>query len=377
MCVESNAYGHGAESTESFRHREAGCPCRSRSRFVRVGGARAFARNRRPGRGRPPASPQAVSDACLQTTSPCLSVTPGTVVPNQIVHLVGTGFTASGTATIDTNSITIGAALATHSAIMIDNGGVWSISLPMPMNATIPGLHLVSATDSSGKTATLSVSVASRSLSINPTESRRGSAVNVQGAGFPAHSIVDISYGSERVAEAAAGDTGAFSTEFTVPDSAIDLPNIVRAVAAGPGAIVASAAHSVPKFTMSISPTSGPPGTTITITGQDYRPFTAIDSVTVGAVPALTANQTTTDASGSFVVTVTVPQQGEGPLPVAATVGGVYSWQLFTVIDAPESSAESGARDTAVVFTKLEINGRPEHRRGVGCGDRTVAGVRT
>ncbi len=310
-----------------------------------------------PGVAVPLASPQAVSHACLATTSPCLSVTPGTVVPNQIVHLVGSGFTASGDATIDMNSITFGAAPATHPAIMVASGGVWFISLSMPLNATIPGLHLVSATDSSGIIATQSVSVASRTLSITPTESPRGSVVDVQGSGFPAHAIVDISYNSTRVAEAAASETGAFSTEFTVPDSAADLPNIVSATAAGPGAIVAYAAHSVPQFTMSISPTSGPPGTTITITGQAYRPFAAINSVTVGAVPALRADQTTTDASGSFVVTATIPQQGEGPLPVAVSVGGVDSWQLFTVIDAPESSAESGARDPAIAFAELGSTG--------------------
>jgi hypothetical protein len=116
--------------------------------------------------------------------------------------------------------------------------------------------------------------------------------------------------------------------------------------AAGAFALNVSCVPPAPAIT-SLSPVSGPAGTTVTVTGTD---FTGTTSVRLNGVPVTNLN-----VVNATTITFTVPNNATTGNVVVTTGGGASNGVLFTVIPAPAITAMSPA--TGPVGTVVTLTG--------------------
>ena len=290
--------------------------------------------------------------------TPTISASPSSAVPNQAVVLIGGGFSAKSVAGgtgsggrhkvtgTEASIITMGGNTLQSPYITypidLDDGGSWVAELIIEGNSSTfsaSSLQFV-AKDTDGATATASVNLGSRKISIDDSESRIGTTVKLNGVGFPATNVtspksfrVTIQYGSNNLTSVTPDTDGEFEVDFVVPTAAvIPSTNTITATISGTTS-TSTVNHSVPATTTSIAPTSGPSGTTVTVTGTNFRAFRTISDVTIGVLSILPSSSTTTDKDGSFTITGVVPGLPPGTRRVESTIGGVKSFASFKVTE--------------------------------------------
>jgi IPT/TIG domain len=293
-----------------------------------------------------------VAGPALQSSSPTVTLSPATALPNQSIIVTGKGFTTGGGTKV--SSIAIGVSLIPvekinfGSAVDVDNGGNFVANVVIPLNsATLtPGSYSVEATDSAGVKASTSLTIPTPTLSVSPTSSRVGSTVTATGANFPINNggfgadntpAITIEYevngGTSRsVVTVFPDSSGGFTATFTVP---VDAPvpssdNIVRALISGASA-AATTKHSVPNPILTPSPAKGAPGTEVTLTGSDFKAFATVTSLTLGGLDVVDLSGLHTDAIGGFTITFVVPETYGGAQPVSVEVGGSRYTTVFHV----------------------------------------------
>jgi len=304
-----------------------------------------------------------------------LTLTPDTnLVPNQTITVIGRGFSLGGSAKIagsstDTSSVLIdgsgtglkvsgGAAnnkINEGNAITVDNGGNWSASIVLPINNTTvtEGSHEFKITDDGGREGVGTLMIAPRTLVLTPAESRVGTVVTVTGTGFPGDNTktgaastpsVSIRYTVSGTAQTVATLTpdasGNITGTFTVPlNTAIPSTNSVTAefdyTPTGVDTAITSTTgvtHRVPRATVTIDPTEGPTGTTVTIVGEGFKTYSTVSALKIGDVDVRPAPVPSTDSEGSFRATIMVPQLNTGSQSVTATVSSTVATDTFTVL---------------------------------------------
>jgi hypothetical protein len=302
-----------------------------------------------------------------------LTLTPETnLVPNQTVTVIGQGYTTGGAAEIndstDDSSILIdgdstglkaaGTASATSkinegTKITIDNGGNWSSAIVIPINTTTvtPGSHDLKVTDDQGREGLAVLVIAERSLVMAPLESRVGTVVTVTGSGFPADNTktgaastpsisIKYTYGTttDTVATLTPDSSGNITGTFTVPLNApIPSTNSVTAefkyTPTGGSETTSTTAvtHTIPRATVTISPSSGPTGTNVTITGAGFKTFSTVSTLQIGDIDVRPAPVPSTDSEGGFTTTVLIPQANTGSQSVQAKVSNTVAATTYTV----------------------------------------------
>jgi gliding motility-associated-like protein len=103
----------------------------------------------------------------------------------------------------------------------------------------------------------------------------------------------------------------------------------------------------------SVSPTSGPIGTVITITGTDFSPVPADNIVRFSTTPLLVSATTPT------IITATVPTIGNGSYNVRLQIGcvSIINGPLFTVTSGTLPTITSFTPTTGVIGTTVTITG--------------------
>ena len=87
-------------------------------------------------------------------------------------------------------------------------------------------------------------------------------------------------------------------------------------------------------ITVSISPTSGPSGTRVTIKGEGFKAFTSVQELKIGDVDIRPIPVPASDAIGAFSAIVTLPQLNVGTQIVSAKVSDSVAATTFTVTAA-------------------------------------------
>jgi len=330
-----------------------------------------------------------------------LTLTPAdSLVPNQTITVIGRGYSLGGTAkisgtTTDTSSVLIdgsstglkasGAATTNKinegSSITIDNGGNWSASIVLPINNTTvtPGSHELKVTDDGGREGIGVLIIAPRTVTLTPAESRVGTVVTVTGTGFPGDNTktgaastpsVSIKYTvagtAQTVATLTPDASGNISGTFTVPlNTAIPSTNSVTAefdyTPTGDSTAITSttgSTHRIPRATVTIDPSSGPTGTTVTIVGAGFKTFSTVSALDIGDVDVRPAPVPSTDAEGAFTTTILVPQLNTGSQSVTATVSSTVATDTFTVLSvaatatpAPVTASQAPADALAALIS--------------------------
>ena len=301
-------------------------------------------------------------DHKVTIVGPRIIPTPQTVVANQRVSLVGSGFSPSSELGDDTaesreeSSISIGGypipwtKVNDGRNVQVDDGGNWSASLDLPLveATTGSGDRTIRITDSKGRTGAINVALADRNFDITPPEGRVGTLAVVRGMGYPSkndegHSFtVDVIYKVQEGATARVSvvpdASGRFEVQLRIPTTAsIPSTNQVEVTfghEAGGTSVTENKQHFVPEGIIELSATSGGPGTVVTLSGEGFKTYVPVESVKIGTIEITPAPKPNTDANGMMSFEVLIPGLDVGIQTVEVKVGGTTSSTGFTVTES-------------------------------------------
>jgi len=279
-------------------------------------------------------------------TSTALATTPFTVTARQItispssgyvgstVTVSGSGFNASSSVTIyfDTTAV--------HTVTATATGTFSGATFDVP--ESYRGTHTVKGSDTGGESPGVSFTVLQQ-ITVTPTSGAAADTITISGTGFAANAGITLYFDNTSVS---AGTTvtnasGSFTNNlFTIPLSSRGSHTIK--------AKDASNNNATTPFTIAekitITPTSGTSGTTVTVSGTG---FSASRSITIkyNTVPVTSSPAAiSTDTNGSFTASFNVPAGVAGTYSVQAT-DGTYSASVNfeATVDATISQTTSTA----------------------------------
>ncbi len=323
-----------------------------------------------------------------------LILTPETVVPNQTLNIVGNDFTTSdllptpsaGGVTINeaggactgvgagTSSMSIqGVAIPSGkinegNTITVAAGGNWSTSIIIPVTTTTttPGIYDLKVTDCRGREGVAKLTIPPRTITLTPLEGAVGTPVTIKGSGFPAKNDrtgnVSINVTIEYDAGSAGGTTstsaqpdasGNISATLNVPTNAnIPSDNNVTTkfnTEAPASQVINTVVHTVPKASISITPTSGKSGTKVTAAVKGAKAFSTITSALIGAnLDVRPAPTPFTDGTGNLSFDFIVPQMEVGVQNLEIKIGNTTASAAF-IVEAAVTVPPGGPAPTAPI----------------------------
>lgn len=286
-------------------------------------------------------------------TSITLSPTSG--FAGSSVTVAGNGFIAGSGVTIKFGTSTL---TTTPSSVVVSSTGTFSATITIPTTVST-GDHTVTATDTSGKTATATFQVlVSGSITLSPTTGNRGASVTLSGSNFSPTSTITIKFDSTTLQTSPStittSSTGTFSATITIPITASTGPHTITATDAA-GRIGAATFTVASGGVLTLSPTTGLSGTEITVTGSNFTANSRItlkfNEITVATFPSTVV----TSSTGGFIAKFDVPAGvGAGSHAVIAEdASGKIGVATFTIEGAGSISLSpaSGTVGTAVTVT--------------------------
>ena len=208
--------------------------------------------------------------------------------------------------------------------IVVNNNGDWTGSVKIPERVASVGSSVqvrVREGQGNNRSAVRDITIATPTVTLNPTSGRPGSTLTIKGTGFTAEGTILISYDGQIVTSVNADTVGHFEEQSVVPiDADVGVTEIpvlaeIAIPSEGPNSVwapkSATALHEVPPGVLSVSPEGGPPGTAITITGEGFKAFTPF-TATIGGLSVLSETGVNTDVDGNFSRVVVVPPLREG-----------------------------------------------------------------
>ena len=272
--------------------------------------------------------------------------------PGTEVTLTGSGFGANSTVSITFDSKTV-------RSVTVDSQGSLATTFQVPLAPGGP--RSVGISEGSIGAAQVTFTVTPQ-ISLDRLNSSPGSSVTATGVGFAANeNAITVTIGQTTVATGvSAGRNGSWSTSLSVPS----LP-------AGPHTVRASglltSRGDVPAITLtlgadlSLERSSGPPGTTLKVSGSGFVPRERI-SITLG--DDLSEITATADSQGQWSSDVTIPPVPSGRLTIkASSFGGQPKETDFTVIPTVSLSQPTGSPGSSLT---IEGRGFRANQEGIG-----------
>jgi hypothetical protein len=199
--------------------------------------------------------------------------------------------------------------------------------------------------------------VTTAAATFTPTSGPVGTSINVTaGSGWATatDNSINVTVGGIAAADTLSiNSSGNLSGRITVPSGAIPGTKTIIITAAISGIQTFSNVFTVTTASATFTPSSGPVGTIITVTGSGW-PFSDNNySVTVGGIAAI--DSLTANGSGALTGTITVPSVGTGSQTVSIieTLSGVQIFSTnFTITAATANfNPTSGKVDSTITVT--------------------------
>lgn len=257
------------------------------------------------------------------TVTPSIAVSPLSGLAGTTVAISGSGWPAG-----NVNLTFAGAPWTTVTAGA--NGQIADTKATPP--GALVGVNQIVATGG-GRTATTTFTVVSRALILTPVIGPRGTQVLVTGSNMSTGTGNKITIGNLTFG-GVAWNTGNISIDSTgvISPTTLYVPT-VNTVSAGVNTVmakdnngvIATGTFTVTVPTIALTPTTGPAGTTIVVTGSGWVTNTVVNNIVTitlkSALAVTVATQTVTpDATGAIAATITVPTSAAGgAYTVAAT----------------------------------------------------------
>ncbi len=274
-----------------------------------------------------------------------VTITPASGPIGTTVLVSATNMTPGST--IAVGALTFNGAAWNTAAITIDSlGNMASTTLVVP--TAVAGSRTVTATDGALVTAVGVFTVTQPTISISPTTGYMGNTITVTGSGWVPGmmGMVTIRFtdtAARTMVLATPDASGTITGVFTVPVTASTTTNSVTALDSLGNASPAVAFALAPAA-ITLSPTSGPVGTVVTVSGAGFPPLTGLTAGTgliIGGVPVLPATAVMTNSTGAFSTTFTVPGLATGAQSVTATAGATTSVNVFFTITAAAETVQT------------------------------------
>ncbi|MEK7353409.1 MAG: IPT/TIG domain-containing protein [Chloroflexota bacterium] len=248
------------------------------------------------------------------TVTPGISASRASAPPGSSITITGSGFGTTETGIAVTYDGT-----ATTSGISADASGGWKASLLVP--ASPSGSHTLGATGSSSVSVPGITFTVTSSISINPPNAVPKSSVTISGSGFGASETgITVTYDGQSIrtvpASPSADSNGSWKATFTVPDSAAGSHSISAQGSVTPLTSLSDKGVNI-EAGMLINPASSYVGATVEVSGSGFAANSPIKFTYDNK--DMPASGTTTDASGSFSKSITIPQSPKGDHTIKVT----------------------------------------------------------
>lgn len=214
-----------------------------------------------------------------------------------------------------------------------NSSGEFVVYVTVPSNAP-GGNNLVNASDSKYAIGVFNVtgvpSGPSPTITLDPKQGGIGTVVQVVGNYFPSNVDVKLYWDSTLLKQLTSNSTGGFATTFTVPSTTggYHLVNASSPINYALDTFYVNVTQVGPQPSITINPTSGDPGTDVTIHGYNFSANVQVSIYwDTGVVKSVS-----TDPSGSFTTTITVPGDAVGGYHlIKAQHGSEYATATFYV----------------------------------------------
>lgn len=231
--------------------------------------------------------------ASITVLAPSISIYPNPAVPNQAVVITGTGFTpaASGAGRLGAHQITgigpsvvsatgttLGTSYVTYPIDVDTDGGLYArFRVPYSYVSHSGGSIIIKVRDSGNRTGSVDLALRRPEIYLVPATSGAGDKVQVIGSGFPVNSglnsgcqRVKVLYKGIKVATAIQDSSASFSSTLEVPrTTTISSSNTVTVTPEScAGNLSATATHTVPSRSITVTPNLTWPGATVTVPGS-------------------------------------------------------------------------------------------------------------
>ena len=309
-------------------------------------------------------------------SGPQIQVTPGSVVANQRISLVGVGFSSGAHITRvapgipQISKMSVGgkdiswARINGGQPVEVDSGGNWSAAVDLPLHeaTTAEGDRTIRITDSGGRTGSVTVVIAAREVTITPATGRVGTLATVRGMNFPSKNddgssfnvavVYDAGNDKQTTVSAVPDASGRFEVQLRIPTTAsIPSTNTVKVQFDDDDdvTVVTTVTHEVPEGAINLSQTSGSPGSTISISGVGFKSFVPVKSVMVGSLEVTPSPRPSTDSQGMMSFKITIPGLDVGIQTIEVKVGGTTASVGFTVTTSGVAAGNITESSLAVV----------------------------
>jgi hypothetical protein len=218
-------------------------------------------------------------------------------------------------------------------------------------------------------------------LTLDPTSGPPGSTVLVSGTGFGPSEEIDILFIQNRtrfLGSTTSDPSGNFSVDETIPGNADPGDASIRAQGAVSRirATATFTVNPVPQAAIKLQPPSGPPGSSLLVTGKGFGQNEEIDVLFIQTQTKFLGS-TTSDPLGRFSLTVTIPgdaNAGDATVRAQGAVSLIEATATFIVIAQPVPTLTldpaSGPPLTSVLATGTNF-GANEHIQLLFIQDRT------
>ena len=288
-----------------------------------------------------------------------LSLSHETVLANQDLTISGSGFTEGGGVCIIQGDITINNLKVeiddpddcdifiggvNQDGVAVTNGGTFTLTVRVHDEGSTTSINTallsegtmeLKVLDSGKSEGTIHVTVAERTLQVNPLAARPRDPVTIIGRAFIADNadglstavVVEYNCGTTTRSVTADPDvSGNFRETLRIPSNcAIPSTNTITAKIQAGGSdtgVVETVTHEIPDGLITIDPSRGASGTTVTVTGMGFRTFEAVRKIEFGGLGAIGGRTINTNADGDFTVDdVLVPGLDPGIHAVKVEVG--------------------------------------------------------
>ena len=268
-----------------------------------------------------------LSAATFTITSPVVTVAPSSGPIGTKVIVCVTNMTPDGT--VPAGGITFGGTPWNTNNIDIDGTGrMCSLFLTVP--TTSSGAHPVVVNDGH-LIAAGSFTITQPTISVTPASAYKGETVTVSGTGWPQHTpgSVSITFAGSPVDDIVTPDeNGYFNVQFNVPLTA-EAVNLIGAFDILGNTAVAKTL-TLNSLGLTLNPQSGLPGTTVTVSGIGFQPYSGVDELKFGRVNILPGGLIT-DQVGTWTATFVVPGLPPGAYTVTAKVAGATLSAYYTL----------------------------------------------
>ncbi len=293
------------------------------------------------------------------TIIPGITATPSPANVGDTITVAGSGFSSSVGVTIYYDTTSVGTKTC-------DSYGAFT-GFTFTVPASVEGSHTVKAQETStptnNDTATLEVDP---DIAINPTSGAVSDTITLTGDGFDASSTVTITFDGTAVVTSPATVTTSSvgtlpTTTFTVPESSRG-SHTVKAQDAGTN-------YDTATFTVgqkiTINPTSGPSGATATVTGTGFAASSTITIKYNNVVVTTSPATVTTNTSGNFSATFTVPAGDAGTYVVQASDASANSatanYEVTTSATISQTTSETAPGHVGMSLTITGVGFTPNH----------------